>query len=77
MKINKIGNNQTEIIYSNNLKILFSYETPVVAEFCNELIVTEQKYSRTTSKHIKQYVNGRSHCFQKQQFFNELVGENE
>jgi len=41
--------------------VLFSYETPVAVNDSKGFKVTEKKFSRTTSKHINQWLNGASH----------------
>jgi hypothetical protein len=61
MKLRNIGSNQTvlEIGQGHNLvEILFSYDTPVAVNTGTEILVTEQKFSVTTSRHINQWVNG-------------------
>lgn len=59
MKLRNIGSNQTELTLANGYVVLFSYETPVAA--CRPMggfIRTSEYYSRTTSKHINQWLNG-------------------
>ena len=70
MNIKPIGSNQTEL-HINGATILFSYETPVAAWIDGQYYKTEQKWSRTTSKHI----NAWAHLpvSKPQEFFNELV----
>ena len=49
--------NKREVVYSNGLKILFSYSTPVAGEDEYGFFKTEKYWSRTTSKHISGYVD--------------------
>ena len=57
MKLNPIAANQNEVVLNNGDTIFFSYETPV-AGFTPKVghFKTETYYSRTTSKHINQYM---------------------
>ena len=64
MKLKSLGANQTELTLNDGSQILFSYETPVCvrteAMHCGQkqtrVCVTTEKYSRTTSKHINNWV---------------------
>ncbi len=58
MKLNPIKPNVTELEYSNGY-VLFSYKTPVVVTMksTGEVFVTNKKWSRTTRKHINQWLN--------------------
>ena len=60
MKLKPIKANQTELELSNGTIILFSYQTPVAACLGNGsgFIRTSHKWSRTTSKHINQWLAG-------------------
>jgi hypothetical protein len=53
MKLVKIANNCHEL-QMHDKKILFSYATPVAIEYneIDRVIVTTEKFSKTTSKHI-------------------------
>lgn len=57
MNIKRIGQNMTEVS-ANGLKLFFSYETPVAGWNCEGAFKTDQYYSRTTTKHINQYLDG-------------------
>lgn len=58
MKINVIGANQT-LVHLPVGTILFSYETPVAAYVSGRgYIRTAVKFSKTTSKHINQWLGG-------------------
>ena len=55
-KVKSIGSNQTEIHYGDNV-FLFSYETLVAAYLVGSgWLRTEKKWSKTTSKHINQWI---------------------
>ena len=64
MKLKLIGANQTELQLEDGTQIFFSYETPVciiteamhLSKKQTRVCVTKEKYSRTTSKHINNWV---------------------
>ena len=58
MKIKLLGANQTEVQLSDHYEtqIFFSYEQAVCVRTANGCFVTTEKYSRTTSKHINNWV---------------------
>ena len=58
MKIKIIGANQTEVILADHYEtqIFFSYEQAVCVRTADGCFVTEEKYSRTTSKHINKWI---------------------
>lgn len=59
MKIKPIASNQTELHLPSGAVILFSYETPVAANLAEGGFVrTSTKWSKTTSKHINQWLAG-------------------
>lgn len=60
MNIKPIGSNQTELHLNNGTVILFSYQTPVAASTTNGWLRTDQHYSKTTSKHINQWLPGNA-----------------
>ena len=63
MKLTKVAANQTEIELSDGTTLFFSYKTPVAAHIPGEgFYRTERRWSRTTSKHIGQFIgrNGGS-----------------
>ena len=72
MKLKLIGANQTELQLEDGTQIFFSYETPVCvrteAMHCGQMqtrvCVTTEKYSRTTSKHINNWVANLSDIIQ-------------
>ena len=56
MKINPLRSNQTELIFDDGAKVLFSYETPVAAYVPERgYIKTSYKWSQTTSRHINRW----------------------
>ena len=72
MKLKLIGANQTELTLEDGTQVFFSYETPVCirteAMHCGKkqtrVCVTTEKYSRTTSKHINNWVANQSEIIQ-------------
>ena len=57
MKLNAIGSNQTEVTIGNK-RVLFSYSTPVAYYENGMYFKTSKKWSKTTSKHINQWIGG-------------------
>lgn len=73
MKLRIIGSNQTEVIKGDGTVIFFSYETPVAAFVPGKgLLRVDTKYSVTTTKHINQWLDGRTAAACPQSFLNEL-----
>ena len=57
MILRQLGSNQTEISFNNGTSIFFSYETPVAGhDLVKGYFKTGTYYSRTTSKHINNYL---------------------
>jgi len=76
MKVKSIGSNQTEIHFICGTIVLVSYETPVAALLSSgRYIKTSTKYSRTTSKHINQWLSGTYAEEVSQEELNRIVGE--
>ena len=74
MKIKSLNANQTEVSLSNDTVVFVSYETPVAAYVPEKgIVVTDKKYSKTTSKHINQWVGGAQTVTLPQSFFDELI----
>lgn len=58
-KLKPLGANKTQVELNDGTIVFFSYETPVAAQLAQGGFVrTETKYSRTTSKHINQWLEG-------------------
>ena len=74
MKIEKIGVSKTLLTLSSGSEIFYSYNTPVACKVSGEFYKTNEYYSRTTSKHITQYLNGRYAHPVDQSFINQIVG---
>ena len=75
MKLRKLGSNQTEISVGDNL-VLFSYNTPVAAWVRGRgWLRTEQKFSKTTTKHINAWLRNVNIVGSvDQSFLDNLVG---
>jgi hypothetical protein len=59
MKLKPLGSNRNELTLNDGTVILFSYQTPVAACLATGgFIRTQRKWSRTTSKHISQWLQG-------------------
>lgn len=59
MKVKPLGANKTELHLPSGAVVLFSYETPVAAQLAEGgFVKTSTKWSRTTSKHITQWLDG-------------------
>ena len=74
MKLEKIGVSKTLLTLSSGSEIFYSYNTPVAAQVAGEFYKTSEYYSRTTSKHITEYLNGRYAHEVEQSFINQIVG---
>lgn len=58
IKLKTIGPNQTELNFDDGLVVFFSYETPVAAFISGRgYIRSEEKYSKTTTKHVNQWLD--------------------
>ena len=72
MKLKLVGSNQTELTLEDGTQVFFSYETPVcirtvamnLGKKQTRVCVTTEKYSRTTSKHINNWVANLSDIIQ-------------
>lgn len=53
--LKQLGPNKTEVTI-NNLRILYSYETPVAVAKDGVALITDEYHSRTTSKHINSWI---------------------
>ena len=73
MRIKKLGNNETLMVYNDGTEILFSYETPVAGRTHNGYFRTDKNFSVTTSRHINKYLEGRNATIVDQQSIEELV----
>ena len=74
MKIKRLGASKTLLTLSSGSEIFYSYNTPVAAQVAGELYRTNEYYSKTTSKHITQYLNGRKAEAVPQSMIDQLVG---
>lgn len=76
MNLVNLGSNMNELILGNK-SILISYETPVALHIEGMgYIVTEKKWSRTTSRHINKFLNGdKPYKTETQEFFDNLLSE--
>lgn len=81
MNLRPLGANKTQLTIEKDghkTEILFSYETPVAARVIDERgaswYVTEEYYSRTTSKHINSWAPKGFTEKKPQSFFDELAG---
>ena len=74
MKIKRLGASKTILALPSGSEIFYSYDTPVAAQVSGELFRTKEFYSRTTSKHITEYLNGRNAKKVEQSFINQIVG---
>jgi hypothetical protein len=74
LQVRPIGANKTELHIGDSV-VFFSYETPVAAFVPGRgYVKTETKYSRTTSKHVTQWIDGSSTTL-PQDDFDKLVAE--
>jgi hypothetical protein len=73
MKVKNVGSNMTELSLTDGTVVLFSYETPVAAEWEGEIYRTTHKWSQTTTRHINKWLEGRTAQDAYQTFFDDLV----
>ena len=74
MKIKKLGSNKMTFSF-DKYEILVSYETPVACYYNNgECIRTNKNWSRTTQKHITQYLSGLKAKKVEQSVLDNLLG---
>lgn len=76
MKLTPIAANQTEVELADGTTVFFSYKTPVAAHIPGQgYVKTEKSWSRTTSKHIGQFLRrngGRNFITMPQEYFDNL-----
>jgi hypothetical protein len=59
MKLIPHGSNQNVLSFDNGIKVFFSYRTPVAAFHpIQGWLMTDEKYSRTTTKHVRAWLKG-------------------
>lgn len=77
MKLKIIKPNMTELDLGEKGRVLFSYETPVAHSLLTPRGMmyyrTEEKYSRTTSKHINSWLPKTLAEEKPQEYFDNLV----
>ena len=74
MKIKKLGASKTLLSFSDH-EIFISYDTPVAARLKNgDCIRTSKNWSRTTQKHITQYLSGLKAKKVEQSVLDNLLG---
>lgn len=77
MKIKNLGASKTLLQFFNKEveEIFISYETPVAARLKNgDCIRTNKNWSRTTQKHITQYLSGLNAKSVDQSVLDNLLG---
>jgi hypothetical protein len=82
MRLNNISNNETEVIFNERLvddskraTFFFSYGTPVAAKVGVKYYKTEEKFSKTTSRHINKWLEGVRVEVQPQNWFAKAILE--
>ena len=77
MNLRAIKRNMTEIDLGNGHRVLFSYNTPVAESFVTPegriYRMTSQKWSATTSRHIKAWVPIDGATLLPQSYFDDLI----
>jgi len=76
MKIKKLGASKTLLSFPDKkIEIFISYDTPVAARLKNgDCIRTSKNWSRTTQKHITQYLSGLNAKSVDQSVLDNLLG---
>lgn len=70
--LRNLGNNKVEITRSNGDVVFYSYNTPVAANVAGKFYRTSKRWSKTTSKHITQWLDGAKAEEKEQSFFDAL-----
>jgi len=73
MKLTQIRANMTVVELTNQVIVLFSYSTPVAASVDGKFIRTAYKWSNTTTRHINQWLDGRTAEIVPQEFLDDLA----
>lgn len=74
MRVKSIAANQTEVHLQDGTVVLVSYETPVAAFIPGQgYYYTATKYSKTTTKHINQWLPRMAAKVVDQAFFNQIM----
>lgn len=74
MKINTLGNNQTEVVLNCGTVVFHSYNTPVAAMLSSgRYVKTSTKYSATTTRHVNKWLCGINADVVEQDFLNNLL----
>ena len=74
MKIKRLGASKTLLVLPSGSEAFFSYDTPVACKVAGEFYKTKEYFSRTTLKHITEYLNGRYAHPVEQSFIDQIVG---
>jgi hypothetical protein len=72
LELKPMGANKT-LLVCNGMKVLFSYKTPVACEIGLRYYKTSYKFSKTTTRHINQWLDGVKAEEKEQEFFHALV----
>ena len=74
MKLKRIGYNKTVVELNNGGEVFYSYDTPVAGRSADyEYFRTEDYYSKTTSRHINNYLEGVNAMVISQQLIDKLA----
>ena len=74
MKVKPLGANQTLVTFPNEDEVFYSYETPVAGFSIKEGYWKHQtKFSRTTTKHINSWLNGKDAILKSSDEIDELM----
>lgn len=74
MRLKQIGSNMTRITLADGTELLYSYETPVAGWDAQGAFKTTEKFSVTTTKHIKKYLESAyDRCREESQAFIEGI----
>ena len=75
MKLHNLAANQTQLDIGQGVEVFFSYQTPVAAFIPGQgYLRTNEKFSRTTSKHITKWLRGYAAQSVDQSVLETLVG---
>lgn len=73
MKLTQLRVNMTQVELTNEKIVLFSYAVPVAAEVEGKFYRTAYNWSRTTTRHINEWLEGRTAEVVPQEFLDDLA----
>ena len=76
MKLIRFGSNQNLVIINDDTEIFYSYKTAVAGKIKGKYYKTNEWYSRTTTRHINNYLGKLKYLECNPSFFESIVDNN-